>query len=400
MFGIKKQPVVNQSSRSGDFAYLPESAIYFDSACQCLRPTVVTEAITDYYTTYNSCGERVKYAWGLKVDQMVDDTRAAVLNSLKLSGKKYFVSFTQNTTYGLNLLQSQLRPDGIKRVITSDIEHNSVFLSTMSLAKRLEVPRQVVTRRDDGSLDWGSLDFSGAVVVVNAVSNVDGRQLSNIRRLAKAVHEQGGLLIIDAAQTMAFYSDLIAGVEADAICFSAHKMYAPSLGVMVVRRDLLRRMDVSFIGGGMVDDVTESDYQLSADSDAHIHTAFEPGLQPYGEIAGLGAALKWLPGAKKRSRVNAYAEQLTNFLAGAKGIHLLNRKPGPIIAFYHDKIDSHLLAQALSDRGIMVRSGYFCVHHYLHHVKQYPPLVRLSLGLHNRQSDVDQFISAMEQVVR
>ena len=183
MFGIKKQPVVNQSSRSGDFAYLPESAIYFDSACQCLRPTVVTEAITDYYTTYNSCGERVKYAWGLKVDQMVDDTRAAVLNSLKLSGKKYFVSFTQNTTYGLNLLQSQLRPDGIKRVITSDIEHNSVFLSTMSLAKRLEVPRQVVTRRDDGSLDWGSLDFSGAVVVVNAVSNVDGRQLSNIRRL-------------------------------------------------------------------------------------------------------------------------------------------------------------------------------------------------------------------------
>ena len=42
-----------------DFAYLPEDAIYFDSACQSLRPQQVIDAMQEYYTKFNSCGERV-----------------------------------------------------------------------------------------------------------------------------------------------------------------------------------------------------------------------------------------------------------------------------------------------------------------------------------------------------
>lgn len=382
------------------FAYLPEGEVYFDSACQSLRPQPVIDAMQDYYHDFNSCGERVKYQWGLKVDKKVEETRAKILKMLKLSEKDYFVCFTLNTTYGLNMTLGQLKPDGIDKVMTSDIEHNSSFLSTMSFSKRTGLPREVIVRNDDGSIDLDEADFTNAVVVMNAVSNIDGRRMTNIKDVSRQIHKQGGIFIVDAAQTMAFYHDMLIGVEPDAICFSGHKMYGPSMGVIVMRRKLLDRMDISFIGGGMVDDVTKDDYKLSAENPEHIHTAFEAGLQPYAEIIGLGAAIDWMEAASKdgHKRVVDYSQQIIDFMNETSGFHVLNHEAGPTIAFYHDGIDSHLLAEAMSDEGIMARSGYFCVHYYLDHVKHYPPLIRLSLGMHNRQSDVDKFINAMKGI--
>lgn len=385
-----------------DFAYLPEDAIYFDSACQSLRPQQVIDAMQEYYTKFNSCGERVKYEWGLEVDRRVEGVRDKILKLLKLSKKDYFVSFTLNTTYGLNLVQSQLRPDGIDKVMTSDIEHNSSFLSTMATAKRLGIPREVIVRNDDGSIDVDKYDFTNALVVMNAVSNIDGRQLKNIKEVIDKVHRQGGTYIIDAAQTMSYYHDLIAGLPADAICFSSHKMYGPSMGVIVLRRDLLDRMDIEFIGGGMVDDVTKDEFVLSAHNPEHIHTALEAGLQPYAEAIGLGAAIDWMQAAAKteHEHVRQYSQQIIGTLRDAEGMHVLNAEPTPTIAFYSDKINGHLLAEALSDAGVMVRSGYFCVHYYLNHIKHYPPMIRLSLGMNNRQSDIDRFVEIIGGITR
>lgn len=395
-----KRKAISSPDESGDFDYLPDKAVYFDSACQSLRPWPVIKAMQDYYTRYNSCGERVKYKWGLEVDAKVEATRDDILKLLKLSPKKYFVSFTLNTTYGLNLIESQLKPDGIDQVVTSDIEHNSVFLSTMSLAKRLDVPRRVLARNDDGSINLDEADFTNAVVAMNAVSNIDGRQLSNLRELNDKVHAQNGILIVDAAQAMSYYHQLVAGIEADAICFSSHKMYGPSMGVMVIRKSLLDRINTTFVGGGMVDDVLADSYKLSAVHDEHIHTAFEAGLQPYAEAIGLGEAIRWMRQNEKGNHVLDYAGQIIDFMRHANGFHALNHEPTQTIAFYHNKIDGHLLAEAMSDQNIMARSGYFCVHYYLNHVKHYPPLVRLSLGLHNRQADIDKFLKLMEGIAK
>ena len=58
-----------------DFAYLKTQDIYLDAACQSLRPRPVIEALNDYYVNFNSCGERVKYPWGITTDQKVSATR-------------------------------------------------------------------------------------------------------------------------------------------------------------------------------------------------------------------------------------------------------------------------------------------------------------------------------------
>ncbi len=385
-----------------DFDYLKDGDVYLDSACQSLRPRPVIDALNRYYTEHNSCGERVKYAWGRKTDELVEETRELTLKYLKLKSKDYFVSFTLNTTYGINLLLQQIDGSKFRRVMTSNIEHNSPFLATMTFAERWGIPRRVMKRKRSGAIDIAKYDFTDALVVVNCASNIDGRKLTNIKELISAVHAAGGSIIIDAAQALGHSPEILYKTEADAICTSAHKMYGPSLGAMIVRRDFLSKIKTSFIGGGMVDDVEKTSYRLSAESPNHIYTKFEPGLQAWGEIIAFGEAIKWLMHLDKKTKQNfeeCYT-RLYNYLARKEKIHLINREANPTMSFYIEGLDSHLAGEALSLSGIMARTGYFCVHYYLDHAKHYPPLIRFSLGYHIRPSDIDKTIAVMDKLVK
>ena len=384
-----------------DFDYLGEGEVYLDSACQSLRPRPVIEAINRYYTEHNSCGERVKYKWGKVTDALVEETREKVLKYLKLSPRKYTTSFTLNTTYGINLILTQIDAGKFKKVMTSEIEHNSPFLATMALSERTSLPREVMKRNDDGTINVKDYDFNGAIVVINAASNFDGRKLENIEEVNKAVHKAGGILIIDAAQAMAHSVDVLRGVEVDAICFSAHKLYAPSLGVIVWRDELDKYLLPLWLGGGMVDDVDKDTYKLSAENKEHRYTRFESGLQAWGEIVGLGAALDWLMKLSKKDWKNLQdnTAELYDFLAGSSRVHLVNNEANPTMSFYVDGINGHLLGEALSREGIMARTGYFCAHYYLDHVLGMPPLMRFSLGLHNRPEDVEKVKKVLGKIL-
>lgn len=385
-----------------DFDYLGEGEVYLDAACQSLRPRPVIEALNRYYVEHNSCGERVKYKWGVETDEKVAATREKVLKFLKLSGRKYTASFTLNTTYGLNLILSQLDGKNFKKVITSEIEHNSPFLATMAFAERTSLPREVIKREEDGSIDLKNIDFNKAVVVVNCASNFDGRKLGNIKELIKTVHKAKGIIIIDAAQAMAHSSEVVRGIEADAICFSAHKMYAPSLGVIVWRDDLVKNLLPGFLGGGMVDDVEIDSYLLSAEGKEHRYTRFEAGLQAWGEIVALGTAIDWLNKLPKDAwhNLEKNAQELYEFLKTSKKVHLVNTEPNPTMSFYVEGLDSHLLGAALSRENIMARTGYFCAHYYLDHVLGLPPLVRFSLGLHTRPADIAKVKQILAKIVK
>lgn len=385
-----------------DFDYLGKGEVYLDGACQSLRPRCVIDAINNYYTEHNSCGERVKYKWGIETDEKVEETRELVLKYLGLKSKKNTVSFTLNTTYGINLILSQLKAECFDKVMTSEIEHNSPFLATMAFAERTGLKREVMKRNEDGSIPLSDYDFTRAVVVVNCASNFDGRKLLNIKELIKEVHKTGGIVIIDAAQAMAHSSDILHGVEPDAICFSAHKLYAPSLGVIVWRDELMDKMVQGFVGGGMVDDVSLDSYVLSAEGKEHRYTRFESGLQAWGEIVGLGEALKWLGEVSKTDwkTFESNYHELYDFLNESPKVHLVNHEANPTMSFYVDGIDSHMLGSALSREDIMARTGYFCAHYYLDHVLGLPPLLRFSLGLHNRSEDIDKVKKVMEKIIR
>jgi selenocysteine lyase/cysteine desulfurase len=395
-------PQGTDAGRQDDFAYLEPGEIYLDAACQSLRPQPVIHALTDYYTTYNACGGRVKYAWGQKVDRAVADTRTAVLNLLGLSARQHAVSFTLNTTYGLNLLLQQLPINRFGRVVTSHIEHNSVFLPTITAARRLGVDRLVLDRAADGALLYEPAQLERAVVVVNAASNIDGRQLTNLTELVRDTHARGGIVIVDAAQAMGHSRALLQKTEADAVCFSAHKMYGASLGVVVARHELLASLELGFVGGGMVQDVREEDFDLVQGDPGAL---LEPGLQAWGEIIALGRAIEWLGsirpgGLAPEEHLAALSTRLYEGLAGISGLTLVNSAPSPVISLYAPAQDSHRLAVFLSHSKVSVRSGYFCAHHHLKQQLGVPPLLRFSLGLHSTVSDIDTATQTLSRLMK
>jgi cysteine desulfurase/selenocysteine lyase len=402
MFRKKSEIAQNSSDRLTEFSYLKNNDIYVDSACQSLRPQPVIDAMNEYYQTYNACGDRVKYEWGKKVDAQVEDTRDLVINYLGLSPKNYICSFTLNTTYGINLILSQLPTNVYKQIITSDIEHNSVFLSTISLAARLSIDRTVLSRHDDGSLDYNYSNLDKPIVVVSATSNIDGRLLLNINELIKDVHNAGGIIIIDAAQTMAHYHELLVNCNADAICFSAHKMYAASLGVIVIKKELLKSLDISVVGGGMAISVKEQSYILAPDNMA---CWLEPGLQAYAEIISLKSAINWLKtvkpfGLKPNKYIAKISDVLYKNLSEIPGIIMVSKKPSTVISFYSEKIDAHRLSTFLSTYGIMARSGSFCCHYYLLEKVNLPPLLRFSIGLNTTENDITKIIEVMKKITK
>lgn len=385
-----------------DFQYLDEKSIYLDSACQTLRPQPVIDAMVEYFHTYNTCGGRVKYDWGLKLDEKIKETRRQVLALLGKSESEYVVAFTLNTTYGINLVLQQLPPK-FKKIATSDIEHNSIFLSTITAAKRLNVPRIVLPRLPDGSLEYHAGDLSGAVVVLNSMSNIDARPLINLKGIADDVHKTGGIVLVDAAQGMSHDREMLRSSDFDALFFSGHKLYGPSLGVIVIKRSLLSMLDIGFIGGGTVEDVHFEKYSLVS-SVEDISGRLEIGLQDFAGIIGLNAAIKWLENYKPEGQnKDAHRAKLSRLLfdklTEMPTIKLINSGPTPIISFYSEKIDSHQLAIYLSSQNIMVRSGYFCCHYFLKNLKGYPPLVRISLGLHNNEKQVEKFIDVLKKII-
>lgn len=381
---------------ASDFAYLSPNDLYFDAACQTLRPQPVINAVNEYYHEFNACGGRVRYAWGQRVDAIVAQAREHLLKYLGLSKQHYVTTFGLNTTMGINLLLQQLPQGKFRQIVTTHTEHNSVFLPTLTAARRLGVPRQLLTKTDN-TVEYDAATLDNAVVVLGAVSNFDGSHIANLRQLVDDTHAAGGIIIIDAAQAYAHHLDVIHNLPADAIVGSAHKMYGPSLGIMAVRRSLISLLDPVFLGGGTVGDVTESDFTFDPE---HPWAQLEPGLQDWAGIVGFEAALTWLDAQQVADRMKALTERFWTRLADVPQLTPINTEASPVVSVVPEILDAHTLATFFSKAGIMVRSGYFCAHHELKEHRGLPHLIRFSLSLSLTPDTIDQAFDAMTPMLK
>ena len=398
----------SESKTFTDFNYLQKNEFYFDSACQTLRPQTVIDTEIKYYHEHNSCGHRVKYQWGKITDSYVDECRENLLKLVNKKSGEYTVAFTLNTTSGINQVLQQLKPDGYESIITSEIEHNSVFLPSIVFADRHNLKRQVLARENNpessnyGGLVYEPEQLKKAIVILNTTSNIHGLELKNVEQLAKDVRQAGGLLLLDVCQTLNHNPKLLNNVDFDACFGSGHKMYGPSVGFIIIKKQLLQNLDYFLIGGSTVANVKRDSYELIDGDD--IYSRIEPGLQNYAGIIGLNEAIKWRKGFNKNGqKAEQYeqmlAQKLNDELKKIDDLVLLNPNPSPIVSLYSPKIDGHKLGIYLSQKNIMCRTGYHCCHYYLKEKMGYPPLLRISLSLNNTVEDIDFLVENLKFVL-
>lgn len=378
--------------------------IYFDNACQSLRPQSVMDAIVEYYRDYPACGGRSMHYLATKVTQKCDEARSIVAKFIGAKRKEEII-FTRNTTEGINLIAHSLGLRNGDVVITSDKEHNSNLIPWQILIKKIGIVHKIVPSNEDNTFNFEAFRnlFDGKVRLVSLgfTSNLDGVTVP-AKEIIKIAHKNKSLVLLDAAQTVPHQKVDVDKLDVDFLVFSGHKMLGPSgTGILCGKYTLLEKLDPFMVGGDTVSSSTYTSHEFLPPPEK-----FEAGLQDYAGMIGLGEAAKYLMDIgfaeiqKREHELNTY---LTKELLTIPNLSIIGSKEADkrsgIVSFYVPGIDHHQIALILNQSAnIMVRSGQHCVHSWFH-AHDIPGSIRASVYFYNTMDEARVFVKELRKVI-
>ena len=139
----------------------------------------------------------------------------------------------------------------------TELEHHSNFVPWQFVANRTGASFKHIPIDDSGELQLDALDgiaASGNVKVVanNLVSNSLGT-INPVEKLAAWAHEQGAIMVVDAAQAAPHRAIDVQALGCDFIAISSHKLCGPSgVGALWGKPELLEQMQPFNLGGEMI----------------------------------------------------------------------------------------------------------------------------------------------------
>lgn len=389
-----------------DFPILAKNKwIYFDNACQSLRPQSVINAVTEYYQEYPACSGRSMHSLAAKVTQKCDEARTIISKFVGAKRKEEIV-FTRNTTEGINLIANSLEFQRGDVVVTTDKEHNSNLIPWQMLVKNKGIIHKVIPSNPDNTFNLTvyEKEMNGNVKLVSMgfTSNLDGVTIP-AKKVIQIAHKHGSLVLLDAAQTAPHQRINVSDLDVDFLAFSGHKMLGPSgMGVLYGKYNLLEKLVPFMVGGDTVSSSTYTSHEFLPPPEK-----FEAGLQDYAGIIGLGEAAKYLNKIgfseieNSERRLNAYISQellkIPNLkIIGPQDSYLR----GGIISFYIEGVDHHQIALILNQSAnIMVRSGQHCVHSWFND-RQIKGSVRASVYFYNTMEEAELFVKEVNKIVK
>jgi cysteine desulfurase/selenocysteine lyase len=393
-----------------DFPLLNEktnrkSVVYFDNACQSLRPQSVMDAIHKYYVEFPACGGRSMHHLAEKVTHECENARTVIAKFLNASRKEEIV-FTRNTTEGINLVANSL---GLKKgdsVLISDKEHNSNLIPWLMQVKRQGIILKIIHSNNDNTFNLEefekSLDGSVKLVALGMTSNLDGVSIPSAEIIREA-HRNGSLVLLDAAQTVPHQKVNVNTLDVDFLVFSGHKMLGPSgTGVLYGKYHLLEKLEPFLVGGETVSTSTYTSCQFLPPPEK-----FEAGLQDYAGIIGLGEAARYLEAVGFKAiqqQEKSINEFITGEIASIPRLCMIGPSNpelrGGIISFYLKGVDSHQIALMLDQMAdVLVRSGQHCVHSWFD-AHAIAGSVRASLYFYNTLAEAEFFVSQLKKIAK
>jgi len=317
------------------------------------------------------------------------------------------VIFTKNTTEAINMVAYGLQFEKGDEVVTTLLEHHSNFVPWLRL-KEKGVVMKIVKPTEKGIFDLS--DFEHAIgprtrlVAVTQVSNVLGT-ISPIKEIAALCREKGStkvLFLVDGAQSVPHIPTDVEELGCDFLAFSGHKMLGPTgTGVLWVKDS--NELEPAFLGGGMIESVSQEDYQLTGG-----YERFEAGTPHIAGGIGLGRAVDYLT-ELGMEKIREHEERLTKrILEGLLDIEkvqvygstALNERIG-VVSLTINGINPHDVALMLDEASdIMVRSGHHCCMPLMTYLGLEAGTVRASLYLYNTVEEVDTFLTTVEEIAK
>ncbi|MBR1751363.1 MAG: SufS family cysteine desulfurase [Ruminococcus sp.] len=379
--------------------------VYLDSSATTQKPRAVLDAVNRYYFEENANPFRGLYELSAKATQGYEDARESVREFIGADSKEEIV-FTRNATESLNLIAYSFGRDNINEgdeILVAISEHHSNFLPWQQIAEQKGAKINFLETDKSGLYTADSLKAAltpkTKIFAIAQISNVFGR-INPIKEFADICHQNGTLIVCDAAQSAPHIHIDVKELDVDFLAFSGHKMLAPmGIGVLFGKRDILDKMPPFLYGGEMIEYVTRCGATY-----APLPHKFEAGTVNVGGAVGLKAAIDYMNDlgfddiiARERELTTLAFEKMreipfVDIIGGDKA-----EDHHGIITFTIDGVHPHDISAIFDADGIAIRAGHHCAQP-LHRDLSVPSSARMSLSFYNDEEDIEKFINTLKTI--
>jgi cysteine desulfurase len=285
-----------------------------------------------------------------------------------------------------------------RHIITTQVEHEAI----RKLADKLERNAVRVTRLSvdpDGAIDLGELQAElspdTAIVSVMHANNETGI-IFPVEEIAATVKEHSrALMHVDGVNAVGKIPIDLKNTSIDLYSISAHKFHGPKgIGALYISRGI--ELPPMLTGGGQENNR-------------------RPGTEAVHQIAGIGAAAKFVSDLSEMERVRALRDELEKRILGNIPVARLNGTADPLkrlpntssISF--ENVNGEAILSRLDDLGICVSTGSACASsdHSISPVLQAMNIpyaraagtVRFSLGRFNNQADIEAVFANLPRII-
>lgn len=371
---------------------------YLDNASTtALRPEVITEITQVLSENYGNPSST--HSFGRTAKVLVETSRKTIARLIGAEARE--IIFTSGGTEANNwIIRSAVKDLGIKRIISSRVEHHSVLNTVQETGQEFAIKVDYINLLPDGSADLNhlvTLLSSGEPTLVSLihVNNETGTVL-NLEKVGRICKQHNALFHTDTVQSVGKMPFAFSELPVDFATASAHKFHGPKgIGFAFVRKNTpLKPM----VYGG------EQEKGLRAGTEA-IH-----------QIAGMAKAFELsyqnLEGDKNHIiALKAYLlEELHNYFPGFKingdSTELFYNIINIMLPLPEEKtgmILFHLDMQGVAvSRGSACQSGSIKPSHVLREILSDDeigkPSLRISFSHYNTKEDIDLLITALSSI--
>ena len=379
--------------------------VYLDNAATTQKPSLVIEAVSNYYLHDNSNVHRGVHLLSERATRAYDGARAKVRDFLNAASEREIV-FVRGVTEGINLVANAFGTTHVRagdEILITWMEHHSNIVPWQLLCERTGAKLKVVPINDDGELIYEEFErllgprtrLVGVVHVSNALGTVNP-----VKRIIEAAHAQGVPVLVDGAQAVAHTTVDVQALDADFYLLSGHKLYGPTgIGVLYGKEKWLDAMPPWQGGGDMIESVT---FEKTTYND--LPFKFEAGTPNIAGAIGLGAAIDYVNEigveaiARHEADVLAYGTEAVSSVKGLRLIGTAREKAG-VLSFVLEGVHPHDVGTILDKEGIAIRTGHHCAQPVMERFGV-PATSRASLAAYNTKGEIDALVKALHKVVK
>ena len=215
--------------------------VYFDSAATTqIRDEVIDKMTEIMKNNYGNASST--HSFGRSSKAIIENSRKTIAKYLNVSPAE--IIFTSGGTEADNLvLQCSVRDLGVKRIITSLIEHHAVLHTIQELEKEGKVIVDYVDLMDDGQVDYEHLETllknssDRTLVSLMHVNNEIGNIL-DINLVGDLCKKHNALFHSDTVQSVGHFELDLQEIHIDFMAVSAHKFHGPKgVGFAFIRKN-------------------------------------------------------------------------------------------------------------------------------------------------------------------